>query len=171
MKPAPLFLIVILLGVFLAGCDTVMMSQYRVVSVATDRGEKQELLEALARVAVRVGLEDRTQTSSVKETLVYYAEPNVEHFRVDLGARVVGDSIVVDLLGGFGPKTRTFEKAQQVLREEMDRSFPGRYDVPVPSIPISSMKTLPNQPPLRMPVSGTPAADAPVAPPPGAAGR
>ena len=28
----------------------------------------------------------------------------------------------------------------------------------------------PNQPPLRMPVSGTPAADAPVAPPPGAAG-
>jgi len=29
----------------------------------------------------------------------------------------------------------------------------------------------PNQPPLRMPVSGTPAADAPVAPPPGIAGR
>jgi hypothetical protein len=28
-----------------------------------------------------------------------------------------------------------------------------------------------NQPPLRMPVSGTPAADAPVAPPPGIAGR
>jgi hypothetical protein len=30
---------------------------------------------------------------------------------------------------------------------------------------------LPNQPPLRMPVGGTPAADAPVAPPPGIAGR
>ena len=30
---------------------------------------------------------------------------------------------------------------------------------------------LANQPPLRMPVSGTPAADAPVAPPPGIAGR
>jgi uncharacterized protein YggE len=29
----------------------------------------------------------------------------------------------------------------------------------------------PNKPPLRMPVSGTPAADAPVAPPPGIAGR
>jgi hypothetical protein len=29
----------------------------------------------------------------------------------------------------------------------------------------------PNQPPLRMPVSGTPAAEAPVAPPPGIAGR
>ena len=29
----------------------------------------------------------------------------------------------------------------------------------------------PNQPPLRMPVSCTPAADAPVAPPPGIAGR
>ena len=29
----------------------------------------------------------------------------------------------------------------------------------------------PNQPPLRMPVSGTPAANAPVAPPPGIAGR
>jgi hypothetical protein len=28
-----------------------------------------------------------------------------------------------------------------------------------------------NQPPLRMPVSGTPAAGAPVAPPPGTAGR
>ncbi len=33
------------------------------------------------------------------------------------------------------------------------------------------MKDTPNQPPLRMPVSGTPAADAPVAPPPGIAGR
>jgi hypothetical protein len=32
-------------------------------------------------------------------------------------------------------------------------------------------ETEPNQPPLRMPVSGTPAADAPVAPPPGIAGR
>jgi hypothetical protein len=32
-------------------------------------------------------------------------------------------------------------------------------------------KTPPNQPPLRMPVSGTPAADAPVAPPPSIAGR
>jgi hypothetical protein len=30
---------------------------------------------------------------------------------------------------------------------------------------------VPNQPPLRMPVSGTPAAAAPVAPPPGIAGR
>ena len=35
----------------------------------------------------------------------------------------------------------------------------------------SVQKDLPNQPPLRMPVSGTPAADAPVAPPPGIAGR
>jgi hypothetical protein len=33
------------------------------------------------------------------------------------------------------------------------------------------MKNSPNKPPLRMPVSGTPAADAPVAPPPGIAGR
>jgi hypothetical protein len=33
------------------------------------------------------------------------------------------------------------------------------------------MKSAPNQPPLRMPISGTPAADAPVAPPPGIAGR
>jgi len=32
-------------------------------------------------------------------------------------------------------------------------------------------KKEPNQPPLRMPVSGTPAAGAPVAPPPGIAGR
>ena len=36
---------------------------------------------------------------------------------------------------------------------------------------ISNKENLPNQPPLRMPVSGTPAADAPVAPPPGTAGR
>jgi hypothetical protein len=161
MKSAPIFLIVTFLGVFFAGCDTVMISQYRVVSVATDKGEKQKLLETLARVAVRVGLENRTQASRVRETLVYYAEPNVEHFRVDLGARVVGDSIIVDLTGGFGPKTRTFEKAQQVLREEMDRSFPGRYDVPVPSIPISSIKSLPNQAREAMATAGMSAAGQP----------
>ncbi len=38
--------------------------------------------------------------------------------------------------------------------------------------PIIILKgNVPNQPPLRMPVSGTPAAGAPVAPPPGIAGR
>jgi hypothetical protein len=36
---------------------------------------------------------------------------------------------------------------------------------------IGSAEEEPNQPPLRMPVSGTPAADAPVAPLPGIAGR
>jgi hypothetical protein len=38
--------------------------------------------------------------------------------------------------------------------------------------PFQNARKLPaNQPPLRMPVSGTPAANAPVAPPPGIAGR
>ena len=39
------------------------------------------------------------------------------------------------------------------------------------SLKITNDEKAPNQPPLRMPVSGTPAADAPVAPPPGIAGR
>jgi len=59
-----------------------------------------------------------------------------------------------------------------------DRSIPqlwngvinAEFDVESGDIIGETIKEA-NQPPLRMPVSGTPAADAPVAPPPGIAGR
>jgi hypothetical protein len=60
------------------------------------------------------------------------------------------------------------------------KAEPDRYAIYVGDVPTElsqemrpylDSKDEPDQPPLRMPVSGTPAADAPVAPPPGIAGR
>jgi hypothetical protein len=58
----------------------------------------------------------------------------------------------------------------------IDAGAPSRAVIPIyienPATVLRLLqKKPPNQPPLRMPVSGTPAADAPVAPPPGIAGR
>jgi len=136
-----------------------MVSQYRVVSVSA-KGEKLKVLGMLARVASRCGLKDVTSTSTVKDTLILYSQPDVEHFRVDLGARAIGDSVVIDLVGGFGPRTRSFTEAQRILREELEHEFPGHFAIPSPPIPIQK----PNQSPEPTAMSVTPRADARVAP-------
>jgi hypothetical protein len=123
-----------------SACDTMMVSQYRVTSIATAKEERARLLESLARVASNLGLTDVTSTSTVKNTLVFYSQPDVKNFAVQLGARIVGDSIVVDLTGGFGPRTPAFKKAEKELLEEMERSFPGKYDVPSPYVPFRESK-------------------------------
>jgi len=51
------------------------------------------------------------------------------------------------------------------------REFGGHLCIDANASVQREERHLPNKPPLRMPVSGTPAADAPVAPPPGIAGR
>ena len=72
----------------------------------------------------------------MKYTLVFYSQPEVKNFQVQLGARMVGDSIVVDLTGGFGPRTASFKEAEKELLEEMNRSFAGKYEIPSPYVQI-----------------------------------
>lgn len=130
----------------MSACDTMMVSQYRVTSVATAKEERARLLESLARIAASLGLTSATSTSTVKNTLVFYSQPDVKNFPVQLGARIVDDSIVVDLTGGFGPKSPAFKKAEKALLEEMERSFPGKYDIPSPRVPFKE--------PIQLPVGG-----------------
>jgi hypothetical protein len=61
------------------------------------------------------------------------------------------------------------QRARDLFRKYADQKS-RLYDF-ISEMVEEAKKRTPNQPPLRMPVSGTPAADAPVAPPPGIAGR
>ena len=82
---------------------------------------------------------------------------------------------LIDAKMASGPHQGTDVKIDAICRSidspMLDKGLLVRNpDILSETPPKSEMKE-PNQPPLRMPVSGTPAADAPVAPPPGIAGR
>jgi len=74
-----------------------------------------------------------------------------------------GKLISVGHVSEVGPPS---EFLDQTAAEEVER----RNNLPSPMPDIRPLRS-PNKPPLQTPASGTPAAEAPVAPPPGAAGR
>jgi len=52
--------------ILMSACDTLMVAQYRVASLATAKEEGVKSLECLARVASHLGLTDVTSTSTVQ---------------------------------------------------------------------------------------------------------
>ncbi|HTB81450.1 MAG TPA: hypothetical protein VK717_11245 [Opitutaceae bacterium] len=166
---AALALSSIFFALFTAGCITddspdgsegakdlkMMVAQYRIFSIATIQEERTKLMDALANVASQAALEEVTHISQVQNTLVLYSQPKVAQSKVDLGARVVGDDVIVDLIGGYGPETPSFKQAKSALLKELKRSFPGQYDQPSPRIPV--FREEPNPAPAAAPAVGSPA--------------
>lgn len=113
-----------------------MVVQYRLFSIATIQEQRAKLTDSLQAVASEVGLEEVTHISQVENTLVLYSQPKVAQSKVDLGARVVGDDVIVDLIGGYGPETPGFKQAKSALLKELKQSFPGQFDQPSPRIPV-----------------------------------
>lgn len=160
---AALALSVIFLTLFTAGCAggafsgesdgtkdlQMMVSQYRIFSIATIQEQKAKLTDSLQVVASEAGLEEVTHISQVEDTLVLYSQPKVAQSKVDLGARVVGDDVIVDLIGGYGPETPSFKQAKSALLKELKRSFPGQFDQPSPRIPV--FRETPNPAPAAAP--------------------
>ncbi len=121
----------------LVACDTANLRQYRVArSKPRDRDAVKKVLKAVAEQA---GLVDATSTSKVQQTLVLYEEPHVEHFQVDLGARVVAQDIVVDLNAGFGPTPAKFKNVEQILAPALQSAFGTRLEV-IPLTPENMIK-------------------------------
>ena len=73
---------------------------------------------------------ERCPRKRVNSTLVYFAEP-AEHFPTTLGARVVGDSIVVDLVCFHpGPgKSKAFSVARMLLDASLRDQFGTRLSI------------------------------------------
>ena len=142
--------------------------------------------DALRQLA---GLRDKLapyEASDFSWALLRIGRETDEHFSPDL---TVGErqQLFVALTDNHTPRqiileaaaiarARSFGKTEEKKAPEMS---PGEQEFfrtlqSISSYAVrkySNPKTEANQPPLRMPVSGTPAADAPVAPPPGIAGR
>lgn len=167
---AALTLPVIFFALFTAGCASedstdgsegakdlkMMVAQYRIFSIATIQEQKAKLTDLLASVASQAGLEEVTHISQVENTLVLYSQPKVAQSKVDLGARVAGDDVIVDLIGGYGPDTPGFKQAKSALLKELRRSFPGQFDQPSPRIPV--FRAEPNPAPAAAPAVGPSAA-------------
>jgi hypothetical protein len=116
-----------LIALLLSACDTVNIQQYRVAG-GTHR-DVTKVKQLLHSVASDTGLVDSTSTSRAPRTIVFYTQPNVQHFRVDLGARAVAEDIVVDLNAGFGPTPPEFKKAERLLTPALASEFGSRLHI------------------------------------------
>jgi hypothetical protein len=128
----------VFVALLLSACDTVNIQQYRIAGAA--RRDTANVKNVLHSVANQTGLVDRTSVSRAPHTLVFYTQPAVQHFRVDLGARTLGDDIIVDLNGGFGPARPEFKQALHFLTPALSSEFGSRLTVMPPgtqSIPVT----------------------------------
>jgi hypothetical protein len=134
MKSIIFFLPIVVLLV--AGCDTMNWQQYRIAGVAAGSPDATKLRATLQTVADQAGLKDRTQDSREPATLVFYTQPEVRNFRVDIGARFTNDDVLIDLVGGFGPTPPAYKQAKRLLMPALSAEFGSRVSVPQPFVPI-----------------------------------
>jgi|SRR5581483_10542397 hypothetical protein len=125
-----------LVVLFVAGCDTMNWQQYRISGVAASSPGATKLRATLQTIADQTGLRDTTQDSHEPLTLVFYTQPEVRNFRVDIGARFTNDDVLVDLVGGFGPTPPAYKQAKGLLMPALSTEFGSRVSIPQPFVPI-----------------------------------
>jgi hypothetical protein len=115
------------IAALLSACDTVNLEQYRIAGGA--HGDAANVKRILHSVAGQTGLVDSTSTSRAPRTIVFYTQANVQNFRVDLGARIVAQDILIDLNAGFGPTPPEFRKAEELLTPALSSEFGSRLTI------------------------------------------
>ena len=129
MSKCRLFLLAVLLVALPTGCDTFGHTQYVIPNASpTDRATIKHIVESSATTA---GLVDKTATSRVPDTIAFYVEP-VPYYPVNLGARMVGDSAVVDITGFWtGPAVPpAFKTADSRVSSALTNEFGARLRIP-----------------------------------------
>ena len=111
---------------FVAGCDTVNVTQYRIVSAAASLTDRTQVCDVVRSVAAKTHLNDQTADSIAPGTLIFYRQPGVKHFALEIGARTVGSDITVDLTTGFGPETKEYRSARRLLGAALTQAFGPR---------------------------------------------
>ena len=125
----PFLAFVLWVALVCAGCDALHYTQYVVANAsASDRATIKRVVDTSASEA---GFADKTETSKVPDTIVFYLQP-VPDYPVTLGARIVGESVVVDL-SCFHPgvaKPPAFKSLESSLTETLTVEFRERLSMP-----------------------------------------
>lgn len=132
----------VFLGLFLvvaviltSGCDTLNHQQFRIQNAA-NTNDIARVESVLHKVADEVGLHDETQDSKAVGTLKFYIEPGIEHFRLDIGARIYEKDILVDVMAGFGPVPPQYTKSKKLLISNLSYEFGPRLIILSSPVPI-----------------------------------
>jgi len=127
-------LVVVLLVVsgLVSGCDTLNWQQYRVSGIHANSADADRLKIVVMSVARRNALEDATQNSNISNTLIFVTERDVEQFHTDIGVRLFGDDALVDVMAGFGPRVKKFERVRDALGPALAAEFGTRCVVVAP---------------------------------------
>ncbi len=107
----------------LSGCQT-----WKHVQFIVPASGEAAIASALRSVATRHGMSDRTRTSKLPGTIVYFSAGD-RNF-TDLGARRHGDTLVVDLLfRSAGVGGDLFRLLEPEVQQALERLYPGAVRV------------------------------------------
>lgn len=137
------FVLVAVAALACFGCDTLNYTQYK-ISDSAGAPERAAVVKIVQSAAADAGLVDRLDTSRVPNTLAYFSEP-VEHFPTALGARTVGELVVIDL-ACFHPgagEAKRYSLARAKLAASLGEQFGSRVTIaykPQDQIPLEQSK-------------------------------
>lgn len=100
----------------------------------------EQVERVLILAASHFGMADTTVTSRVPQTIRCFSQRVGYGFAI--GARVVGDLIIIDFFPGKEPSEH-FEPVKERITSELERIFKGRFYVPQPTEFIEPQHTLP----------------------------
>jgi hypothetical protein len=128
----------VVLSFLLAGCGTVNHTQYQLsgpprvdgLHAAVSAQDRDQVKEIVMAHAARFKLKDFSQSSRIPNLIVYFQEPDAQN-PIKLSARVVGDNILIDLMGTLPEvgETLTYRAAKEALLSELRSAFGGRVTI------------------------------------------
>jgi hypothetical protein len=130
--------LIMLVAMITAGCDTLNHTQFQIapahdpniVSAEVSDADRAEVKQILLSLADELGLQDLSHYQTSPATIAYLREP-VRDFPMKLGARAVGDTIVVELIH-FHPgsgETASYTTAKVLLLSKLKAAFGDRVKV------------------------------------------
>lgn len=130
---ASLHTALVVASILTSGCDTINKAQLCIaparISTTVSAADREEVERILVSIATQLGLEDKTSTSRVPQTIKYFEERGPDFYSpVWLGAREVMGLIVIDLYhfhGGPG-EVPLYRNVKTLLVSELGKSFGDR---------------------------------------------
>jgi hypothetical protein len=138
---------VALLSIALAGCGTLNQAQFQIPDPSGSAADRERLVAVVKNAATDAGMVDRTASSKIPNTLVYFEEP-VASFRTTLGARTAAGYLIIDLACFHfkACETPTFSFMTKSLADALQTEFGSNWRLvtdPANRIPVSRQSPAP----------------------------